>query len=105
MNSKNTAADLPVGFTMALAQNGPAMAAFAGMDALAREELIARARAAKSKADHHSAQQNYHTTGQVLLSMLSFSNYFQGLLWKVTFHVSISLFHVKIYDILNKIRI
>ena len=52
-----------------------------------------------------AAQQNYHTTGQVLLSMLSFSNYFQGLLWKVTFHVSISLFHVQIYDILNKIRI
>lgn len=50
MNSKNTAADLPIGFSMALAQNGPAMAAFAGMDTLAREELIARARAAKSKA-------------------------------------------------------
>ena len=51
MNSKNTAADLPIGFSMALAQNGPAMAAFSGMDTLAREELIARARAAKSKAE------------------------------------------------------
>lgn len=52
MNSKkNAPADLPIGFSMALAQNGPAMAAFAGMDQLAREELIARARAAKSKAE------------------------------------------------------
>ncbi|MGM9652367.1 MAG: hypothetical protein ACI3XP_01880 [Eubacteriales bacterium] len=43
--------ELPIGFAMALAQNGPAMAAFAGLDAVAREELVTRARLAKSKAD------------------------------------------------------
>ncbi len=43
--------DLPVGFTMALSQNGPAMMAFAGLDEVARESVIARARAAKSKED------------------------------------------------------
>ena len=51
MENKNAPIDLPLGFSMALAQNGPAMAAFAGMDQLAREELIARARDAKSKAE------------------------------------------------------
>ena len=65
MNSKKTAADLPVGFTMALAQNGPAMAAFAGMDALAREELIARARAAKSKAEMRQIVSSLGTTSVV----------------------------------------
>ena len=50
-NNAPDSTELPIGFAMALAQNGPAMAAFAGMDALAREELIARARAAKSKAE------------------------------------------------------
>ena len=43
--------ELPIGFSMALAQNGPAMANFAGLDQLQREELISRARAAKSKAE------------------------------------------------------
>ncbi len=43
--------DLPIGFSMALAQNGPAMMAFAGLDQVAREEIIARARAAHSKAE------------------------------------------------------
>ena len=43
--------DLPVGFTMALAQNGPAMMAFAGLDEIAREAIVAQARAARSKAD------------------------------------------------------
>lgn len=43
--------DLPVGFTMALAQNGPAMMAFAGLDEIAREAVVAQARAARSKAD------------------------------------------------------
>lgn len=51
VENKNAPIDLPLGFSMALAQNGPAMAAFAGMDQLAREELIARARSAKSKAE------------------------------------------------------
>ena len=53
-NEKNEARgmeDMPVGFTMALAQNGPAMMAFAGLDEIAREAVIARARAARSKAD------------------------------------------------------
>ena len=53
-NEKNEARgmeDLPVGFTMALAQNGPAMMAFAGLDEVAREAVVARARAAQSKAD------------------------------------------------------
>ncbi len=44
-------ADLPIGFSMALAQNGPAMTAFAGLDQAAREEIVARARAATSKAE------------------------------------------------------
>ena len=51
---KNTlppADDLPIGFAMALAQNGPAMMAFAGLDEIMREEIVARARAAKSKTD------------------------------------------------------
>ena len=43
--------ELPDGFAMALAQNEPAMMAFAGLDAMAREEMIARAKAAKSKAE------------------------------------------------------
>lgn len=43
--------DLPIGFTMALAQNGPAMMAFAGLDEVARESVVARAKAARSKAD------------------------------------------------------
>lgn len=42
---------MPIGFAMALAQNGPAMAAFAGLDELAKEQLLARARQAQSKAD------------------------------------------------------
>lgn len=42
---------MPIGFAMALAQNGPAMAAFAGLDELAKEQLIARAKQAQSKAD------------------------------------------------------
>jgi len=50
--------DLPVGFTMALAQNGPAMMAFAGLDELAREQIVARARAARSKADMREIVQN-----------------------------------------------
>ncbi len=53
MAKQNTTpeSDLPIGFAMALAQNGPAMAAFAGLDELAKEQLIARAKAAQSKAD------------------------------------------------------
>ena len=43
--------DLPIGFTMALAQNGPAMMACAGLDEVAREAVVARAKAARSKAD------------------------------------------------------
>ena len=43
--------DLPIGFTMALAQNGPAMMAFAGLDEAARREIVDRARSAKSKSD------------------------------------------------------
>ena len=43
--------DLPIGFTMALAQNGPAMMAFAGLDELTRESIVAQAKAARSKAD------------------------------------------------------
>ena len=53
-NEKNDARgmeDLPVGFTMALAQNGPAMMAFAGLDEVAREAVVARAKAARSKSD------------------------------------------------------
>ena len=50
-DKQNMSTELPIGFSMALAQNGPAMASFAGMDQLAREEIIARARAAKSKAE------------------------------------------------------
>jgi len=46
-----SAQDLPIGFSMALAQNGPAMTAFAGMEQTAREEIIARARQARSRAD------------------------------------------------------
>jgi hypothetical protein len=45
------AGDLPIGFTMALAQNGPAMMAFAGLDDAARQETVARARSARSKSD------------------------------------------------------
>ena len=45
------AKDLPIGFTMALAQNGPAMMAFAGLDEAARQEIVARARSARSKSD------------------------------------------------------
>ena len=45
------AGDLPIGFTMALAQNGPAMMAFAGLDDAARQEIVARARSARSKSD------------------------------------------------------
>ncbi len=45
------AGELPVGFTMALAQNGPAMMAFAGLDEVARREIVDRARSAKSKSD------------------------------------------------------
>ena len=55
MSRKNSPADeLPLGFSMALAQNGPAMANFAGLDQLQREEIISRARAAKSKAEMRS---------------------------------------------------
>ena len=43
--------ELPIGFTMALAQNGPAMMAFAGLDEAARREIVDRARSAKSKSD------------------------------------------------------
>ena len=45
------AGELPVGFTMALAQNGPAMMAFAGLDEVARREIVDRARSARSKSD------------------------------------------------------
>ena len=51
---KNASGELPVGLTMALAQNGPAMSAFAGLDQMAREEIIARARSAKSRAEMRS---------------------------------------------------
>lgn len=43
--------ELPIGFTMALAQNGPAMMAFAGLDEVARREIVDRARSARSKSD------------------------------------------------------
>ena len=43
--------DLPIGFTMALAQNGPAMMAFAGLDEMARREIVDRARSARSKSE------------------------------------------------------
>ncbi len=43
--------DMPIGFSMALMQNGPAMTAFAGLDAASREAVVARARAAQSKAE------------------------------------------------------
>ena len=43
--------ELPIGFTMALAQNGPAMMAFAGLDVVARREIVDRARSARSKSD------------------------------------------------------
>ena len=43
--------ELPIGFTMALAQNGPAMMAFAGLEEAARREIVERARSAKSKSD------------------------------------------------------
>ena len=42
---------MPLGFSMALAQNGPAMSAFAALDQIAREEIIARAKMARSKAE------------------------------------------------------
>ena len=45
------AGELPIGFTMALAQNGPAMMAFAGLDEVARREIVDRARSARSKSD------------------------------------------------------
>lgn len=48
--SEKTSDRLPIGFSMALAQNGPAMASFSGMDQLAQEEIIARARAVKTGA-------------------------------------------------------
>lgn len=51
---KSPADELPIGFSMALAQNGPAMANFAGLDQLQREEIISRARAAKSKSEMRS---------------------------------------------------
>lgn len=53
MAEKKSHADsgMPIGFAMALAQNGPAMAAFAGLDELAKEQLLARAKQAQSKAD------------------------------------------------------
>ncbi|MBQ8748037.1 MAG: hypothetical protein IJZ08_09270 [Clostridia bacterium] len=50
-NNAPDSTELPIGFAMALAQNGPAMAAFAGLDELAQEKLIARAKQAQSKAD------------------------------------------------------
>ena len=50
-NNAPDSTDLPIGFAMALAQNGPAMAAFAGLDEIAKERLIARAKQAQSKAD------------------------------------------------------
>lgn len=43
--------DMPVGFSMALMQNGPAMTAFAGLDEVSREAVLARARSAQSKAE------------------------------------------------------
>ena len=42
---------MPLGFSMALAQNGPAMTAFAALDQIAREEIVARAKMARSKAE------------------------------------------------------
>lgn len=49
--NQSPAGDLPLGFSMALAQNGPAMTAFAALDQIAREEIIARAKMARSKAE------------------------------------------------------
>lgn len=43
--------EMPIGFSMALMQNGPAMTAFAGLDDAAREEILTRARTAQSKAE------------------------------------------------------
>lgn len=43
--------DIPLGFSMALSQNGPAMAAFAGMEEFEREALLRRAREVQSRAE------------------------------------------------------
>ena len=41
--------EMPVGFSMALAQNPRAMRAFVGMDEISREQLLARSRNVSSK--------------------------------------------------------
>ena len=51
MQKNRMSPELPLGFSAALAQNGPAMNAFAALDTLAREEIIARAREARSKTE------------------------------------------------------
>ena len=48
---ENPMGEMPIGFSMALMQNGPAMTAFAGLDDAAREEILTRARTAQSKAE------------------------------------------------------
>ena len=51
MQKNRMSPELPLGFSAALAQNGPAMMAFAGLDDAARREIVARARSARSKSD------------------------------------------------------
>ena len=51
MEQKPAPNDLPIGFAMALAQNGPAMTAFSAMDQMMRAEIVERARRARSRAD------------------------------------------------------
>ena len=59
------AEDLPIGFTMALAQNGPAMMAFAGLDEAARQEIVSRARSARSKSDMRNLVSSLGETNQI----------------------------------------
>ncbi len=50
--------DLPIGFTMALAENEPAMRRFAGLSDDARAQIVAQARQAGSRKEMRAIVQS-----------------------------------------------
>lgn len=51
-------ADLPVGFTMALAENEPALRRFANLDGDARAQIVSQARQAASREEMRAIVQS-----------------------------------------------
>ena len=50
--------DLPIGFTMALAENEPALRRFAGLTGDTRQQIVAQARQARSREEIESIVNN-----------------------------------------------